>query len=472
MIGDREGEDRVLARLLEAWPRLTAPEREEAAAAVQTIEARRRDHPLAYARLWDAPAPRTSQRRAVQAVLQPGIRNGWLLGGNRSGKSDARAQIVVAFALGRSAPDVQAWARWNGVDLAAIPDGPGEVWSNALDSGDSINYVRPKDEKYLPKGSRWHNREGQGEASVRLPGGGLIRYKTVDQGKDGFQGAGIRLCAFDEEPRDLGVVSEAEMRLVDQRGFLLLAMTPLYGWTPLLIANVRHPDPTTAVQWLHGEDNPHVPADELLARIGRTTGAEAEARRYGRITAFEGRIYAIDPSVHIVPAFRPPDHWPRYAGVDFGARNPTAALWAAYDADNDQIHVYAEHYAANLPISAHARAIKAAEAGHPEVMLRWADPEGRQQRIDLIGHGVSTAPARKDVRAGISAVQGRLALADDGTPGLLIHDCCRALIRESEAYCWRPDGVDAPVKRDDHACDALRYLVYGLERVLRSLEPG
>ena len=42
-------------------------------------------------------------------------------------------------------------------------------------------------------------------------------------------------------------------------------------------------------------------------------------------------------------------------------------------------------------------------------------------------------------------------------------DCCPNLIREIEGYVWDPKlgekGIDAPLKRDDHALDALRYAV-------------
>ncbi len=42
-------------------------------------------------------------------------------------------------------------------------------------------------------------------------------------------------------------------------------------------------------------------------------------------------------------------------------------------------------------------------------------------------------------------------------------DCCTNLIREIESYVWDPKssekGYDEPLKKDDHAVDALRYAI-------------
>lgn len=471
MIGDREAEDAAIRALRDGWAGLSASARAEADAAVAEIEARRAAHPLAYARLWDAPAPRTSQRRAVQAILQPGVRSALILGGNRSGKSAARAQLVVALALGRSHPDVIAWGRWNGLDLAALPDGPGEVWSVALDSGDSRGYVRPADAALMPSGTRWRNRDGLGEAEAVLPGGARIRYKTVDQGRDGFQGAKPRAIVFDEEPRDLGVIHEAGMRLVDSGGLLLAAMTPLYGWTPFLVEYAKEPRADTVIQWLHGADNPHIPAEELMSRLSRYGSHERAARERGEITALEGRVYQdFRRDLHVIPAFRPPADWTRYESIDWGTSVPTCVLLFAYDASSDTVHVLSQTYAAQMTIPQRAERIRAqeAEGGVPD--MRWADPEDASTNLTIIrDYDLQVWPALKAIKFGINAVAARLAPDVEGRPHLLIHDCCSDVIREIEGYVWGPNEM--PLKKNDHAMDALRYGVVGISGVY-GLLPG
>ena len=278
--------------------------------------------------------------------------------------------------------------------------------------------------------------------------------------------ASAQAIAFDEEPRDLGVVAECEMRLVDKRGRMLFSMTPLYGWTPLLLSRVKSPTPDTAVRWLHGEDNPHIPADELAARLAKYGPHEQAARARGEVTALEGRVYPMfSRAVHVVKAFRPPDSWPRYVGIDWGTTVPTAILLAAYDAGTDTIHVIGEVYRAGMTISDRAEAIRELEAGGPEVEIRWADPEDASTNRTLtLEYDIPLAKAFKAVRYGINVVATRLQCDALGRPHLVFHDTVPNTIREFEGYVWSSTKPDEPVKKDDHGVDGCRYLAVGISR--------
>lgn len=454
---------------------------------------------------------RTSQRGAVLDLLTEGRPYGFLLGGNRSGKSEAGAQVDVAFALGREHPAVVEWCAGNGIPGALVPSGPGMVWAVALDSADSRRYVRPKIAAYLPEGSRWRNREGDGEATVDLPNGGRVVFKQVSQGRDGFQGDAVRRVRFDEEPGDLAVVEEADMRLVDEAGRMWFTMSPLSGWTPLLERHARTPQADTTIRNLDGTHNPHVPAAELERRLARA-GALAAARRDGTITSLEGLVHPEwRRAVHVVPAFRPPAGWPRFAAIDFGYRAPFVHVWAALDTDADTLHVYREHYQAEQTIGQHAAAIWAAEAcpvcrpngaigspawwawrvaggeglaqapdaqgpcrgcggtgnAEPRPLARLADPEAASDRATLAELGIATVPARKDRRPSYEALCDRLAVVG-GVPGLVVHDCCSRTIAEMERLRWATDEVTGKadkqllVRGDDHAWDTLRYLAFGV----------
>ena len=453
---------------------------------------------------------RTSQREAARMALDLGVYIAYLLGGNRSGKSALGAMLDVAFALGRAHPAVQAWADLNELDVSAIQEGPGHVWAVALDSSDSAAYVRPKVAALVPLGTRWRNREGTGNAYAYLPNGGQITFKSVDQGRDGFQGDACHMIRFDEEPTDFSVVEESDFRLLDYSGRRIHTMSPLMGWTRLLKTEVEHPDTRTRVYEIDVLDNPHVPRAEAMARLARA-GALAEARRRGKITAVEGRVHPDfgRSSGHIVPSFAPPATWPRFGGIDFGLRVPWVHLWAALDQRVGQLHIYREHYQAEWLTRRHAEAIHKIElcpaccppgppatekwwewriacvegenkcevcqgAGRrePVPVIRWADPEGAQERGTLSEMGIETNAAIKDRRAGYEALCGRLALVE-GLPGIVVHDCCIHTIREMEGLLWieRAPGVVAAreeknmeVKGDDHAWDCLRYLCLGVER--------
>ncbi len=343
--------------------------------------------------MWDRPEPSTSQRRAFALCAELGL---FVWGGNRSGKSEGGAMLAVAAALGRDHPDVQAWAEHNGVDVSWMQRGPGRVWASALTANDSLEYVRPKLEKYLPKGTTWRARYSNNQATAELPGGGVIVCKMVRQGREAYQGSAINFHWFDEEPDDAGVWDEALMRLTDFRGRVVVTATPLRGRTFLYRRYVKTRDADFRLAWLHGEDNPYVPRDVLRKILGKYSENQAAARRRGEFTAPEGMIYPMwSRRIHVVRPFLVPHEWDRYQAWDFGTRNPTAVLWAAVEADG----------------------------------------------------------------------------AADGGPRIVVHDCCVELIGEVEGYVWRPfggidDNPEKPVKSDDHACDALRYLVMGVYRIL------
>ena len=53
----------------------------------------------------------------------------------------------------------------------------------------------------------------------------------------------------------------------------------------------------------------------------------------------------------------------------------------------------------------------------------------------------------------------------EGRPHLVVHDCCTDLIREMEGYVWSDKRKEEPEDKDNHALDALRYLVLWLKRI-------
>ena len=440
---------------------------EQAWRIAQALKAARRSNPLAYAQLWDAPKPKTSQRRAASNL---GDRVTIVVGGNRAGKTVLGAQLAVAWALGRDHPDVQRWARINDwPHLERIPKAGGRVCCTSLTSNESMRVQRPMVEAYLPStGVRWRNRYGAGEAHADIEGAGRLLFKTADQGARAFQADSWDLFWPDEEiPQP--VWNEALMRLIDRRGIAINTMTPLRGKTWVYDRYFAEPEQGSKTSSIWGEHNPHIPTDELQSLL-KTYGAhERAARARGEFTALEGRVYEFWREMHVVPAFDPPEHWPRYGTIDFGTRNPFCFLLLALDPSDDVLHVIAEHYQADWTLSRHAEKIKHM-TNHGSPALQWivADPEDRGSRLSLAReHGISTIKAKKAIRSGINAVAERLAPDAEGKPHLVVHDNCSNLISEFEGYVWQSAGKtqpEKPKKAHDHALDALRYGVVQVER--------
>lgn len=232
------------------------------------------------------------------------------------------------------------------------------------------------------------------------------------------------------------------------------------------------------------------------ARLDRLPEDDRRAMRYGdwnvyagqRFKDFRTHVHVIDPEALPIPLGA---GITRAVGVDYGLDAPFAALWGAKLADN-LVVVYRELYKAGLTPAEQARRILAAEApgerrpGRPiPVALDpscWQrNPNTPKPAPRTLGHNPDTPPpgsiahtyqvngvpvgkARNDRLAGVAVVADKLQVRADGFPRLLIYSNCRNLIRtlpELVRDDKRPEDVDTD--GEDHAYDALRYLLMLLE---------
>jgi phage terminase large subunit-like protein len=338
--------------------------------------------PLALARAWDNPAPRTSQLRALRACLDPRNREGAVFGGNRTGKTELFAIVAALFLLGPKHPAAIAFLAAAGIPLDWIPYRPEglRICCLSLTFSESVRVQRPKVDRWLGPGARWKNRDARKEAEVRVSGdgGGWAIFKANDQGARRMQADAFDLVWVDEEP-DRDVYNELIMRTIDRRGRMLLSMTPLRGKTHIHDRFVA-PDKLRAAQasggdliipgpkagtvacWIHGKDNPHIPQDFLEAALSSYGEHERAARERGEFVALEGRVFTMfDRSVHECDPFPIPPEWRRFQGWDFGASHPTSVHDYVLDPATDRLYVVWERYAANETIEAHANAVKVRE---------------------------------------------------------------------------------------------------------------
>jgi hypothetical protein len=166
--------------------------------------------------------------------------------------------------------------------------------------------------------------------------------------------------------------------------------------------------------------------------------------------------------------------YPVVAGLDFGFTNPSVALYVQV-LPGDILVVFAEDYRPNRTAEMFAESIKE-EPWFLATRWRVADAAGRGDRETLIRHGVSNEASRKEgtpeeKSSRISSVNIIRYLLDPmgREPLLYISTECKNLIREIERY-HHPDqrlnqNIDEiPAKIDDHAVDALRYIVTRMYR--------
>lgn len=212
------------------------------------------------------------------------------------------------------------------------------------------------------------------------------------------------------------------------------------------------------------------------------TGVRYARYRKGIWAASEGSVYedTWDAAKIVVDSFDIPKEWPRYLAIDFGLKHPFVCLWAALDPDGRLI-IYKQIYMTNRLVEDHAKTIRQVSQwgsanGDPLPRAIICDHQAGE-RATLERHlGLMTMLAQKNVEAGIQLVSSRFKVAADGKPRILIfrdslvevdrdlaarkHPTC--LQDEPESYVWAKNAAglkDEPVKENDHALDALRYLV-------------
>ncbi len=296
---------------------------------------------------------------------------------------------------------------------------------------------------------------------VRHSSGGTSRLviKTYEQGRATWQGSEVDWIWVDEEcPQD--VYGEALIRLMTTKGSIITTFTPLNGVTELVLSFLENSQDTDAefpkyVQVVAWDDVPHISEEMKAKMLAATPPQLREARSKGTPTVGEGLVYPVDPKNIIIDDFVVPKHYQRLYGMDVGWSN-TAAVWGAWDRDNDIIYIVSEHKQGQAEPIIHAKAIKA----RGEWIRGQIDPAARgRSQIDgeslfnlYRGEGLLIYPANNAVEAGIFSIWERLS-----TGRLKIFKSCTGILRELSLYHRNDKGKI--VKKNDHLLDALRYLI-------------
>lgn len=260
---------------------------------------------------------------------------------------------------------------------------------------------------------------------------------------------------------------------------------------------------------------------KYLALLDQLTGPRYQRLRRGLWVQAEGAVYdTFDRNIHVVDGRLLPPEWPRYLSIDFGYVNAFVCLWGAVDPDG-RLWIYKQHVQTQKLVEDHAALIKM-ELGREAALQRarvtrehrakavelGQDGAGRwlleslaalpqqlrpkaiicdhdaEDRATLERHlGLGTKAAHKLIRPGIQEVAGRLRVQGDGKPRLFItRDSVLArdgsmatkklpigIAEEMEGYVWDEAGGrkkgEEPVDKNNHCCDALRYLVAELDLV-------
>lgn len=238
-------------------------------------------------------------------------------------------------------------------------------------------------------------------------------------------------------------------------------------------------------------ENTHLPDGYVESMMQSWSEERIQREIMGSFDAFEGQVYhEFRRDVHVIQPFAIPTEWTRIVGADHGYRNPAAFIWAAVDYNGD-LFVYREFYKREWLIEEIAKGREKGEGDKPELGVIalskgekidgcYIDPSTRARRgstglsdydvyCEHFPMGWPFALAQNDKTSGIDRVKSHLKV-DEVTrkPKLFIFSTCTNLLDEISKYRYaelghnqqgRVNEKEEPVKVDDHALDALRYLV-------------
>ena len=383
-----------------------------------------------------------------------------LLGGNRSGKSDAGSIKTARFLLTHPPPRPYTpfWVLSQTYDMAS-----GVCWGEKLSK-----WITPD----MIEDIHWYKMSSGQPQTVILKkhangNNWMIEFKSSEADRRRLQAAQVAGCWLDELC-PMSIITEVMTRCVDlkQAGNLFYTLTPLDSSPEL---EDRFNNQEKFPNWRFYRLNTHCNKTLPVGAIDEVVADELEERRdtrlRGSFTTTAGAVFkGYNPKLHVIKPFTIPQGWWKVRAIDPGFDHPFCCLWLARDLEGAW-YVYHEYYQNKTSIEEHVEAINAVDwqATEPDYGCTYADFAAGQVIYEMALRGLDTVPARKaagDVKASIIAVQTALRTRPSGKAGLYIFDNCKRLIWEMKKYRWHPNIADKPLKEFDDAIDCLRYAIF------------
>jgi PBSX family phage terminase large subunit len=194
---------------------------------------------------------------------------------------------------------------------------------------------------------------------------------------------------------------------------------------------------------------------KTMAFLDTLSGVRRKRLLEGIWATAEGAVYdTFSPDVHV--KVRPDTDFKGWAmAMDEGYTNPAVILLVGIDGDGRQ-HIAKEYYRRGVLQKVVVDEAVAMNKDHPCDVVA-VDAAAAGLIADLVDVGLQAAPYKGRVLDGITLVQALLKVQGDGKPRLTVDPSCINVINELESYVWKPNR-DEPLKENDHAMDALRYL--------------
>lgn len=360
-------------------------------------------------------------------------------------------------------------------------------------------------------------------AVIRHVDGGVcyVHFKTYDQGRKKWQGAGVDYVWLDEEPPE-DIFREAFARVVSTRGTFVFTFTAVegLGWW---YDRIYVPGKLKKNRWhiiegaLAEYDEskplcigkvlvPHFSYDDVyrFAEV-YTDEDERVSRVFGIPRARTGAVYkAFRPEIHVVPGFKVPDHWEIWGTLDPGFHGFAGLVFAL--SPEGRFFVVGEYFSQEdstgnrlLELAKMVAAVRPTLTTEDPLVM-WVDTANPQVTLDLNVQAQAEAVPivfaslpqnEKAHKAGFQRVSELIAprvgrptpvevkrpLHKAGEPLLYFFDTLRSewkvqdehiegsrIVWELIRYRWKEKAEESGKDEEDeksahggHAADALRY---------------
>ena len=325
----------------------------------------------------------------------------------------------------------------------------------------------------------------------------ILEFKSYEQGRHVFQAAGVGAVWFSEQV-PWPIYEECMARLREPQfahmpNPVTMEFTPLDPARSFEISEIYEKwleNPTSEstemfnfcrLNTLAAMEAGHVSEGAVATLKASSSEEQLKTRLAGDFASYQGTIYSVRP-YHLLDGEEIPGmEYTHYRVIDWGSggEHPFVCLWVAVSGSGRWI-VYDEIYLKDPP-SLEDIAKDIIKRHHwddhfPGIYSQtFCDPSEPGLRRQFGEWGLPMSAANNAVKEGIESVRIALKVKPlTGLPGLVIHrDRCPNTVREMRSYRWlRAPEVDTrinptappaePLKKDDHTCDALRYLVHTL----------
>lgn len=329
---------------------------------------------------------------------------------------------------------------------------------------------------------KFHYRYLKNDRRFIFENGSVIDFRAFDVDTKILSNeyAGATVCQAEQIPFELYLQIIGRIRNKSiPKNITILEGNPGVGWTKMRFKDNGHPDHVFFVEAKTSDNQDNLP-DNYEQRM-RSEYPENWINRYidGNWENLDELVLSEFRDRHIVEpiseeTIKKLGEYKHAAGGDYGYLNASAFVWGYKDYDG-RIIIYDEFYKSYQTIP------DLAEAGkrHGQLMIPYdfatkrPDRDGKSVWDDLILNGLNLIPSNKDKMRNISAVNTLFKRNN-----IFITRNCVNLIREIKNWKWLPEKIgdrhnrnEKPVDKDDHAIDAMLYLISYLED-LSSVDPS